>query len=381
MSKSIIKIKSPGLLSTIQDLGRYGFQHLGIPESGAMDKFALRVGNSLLGNPENAAAIEITAIGPSLTFLENIEIVITGGNLSPEINGTKVPQWKNILISKNDQLTFGDIIDGFRSYICIKGGIDCPEILSSKSTYLKGQFGGIEGRSLNENDIIFVNENQNNLQLSKELPIEYTHPIYGKHHILKIILGPQNYSFTDNALSTLVESQYKISLDSDRVGYRLEGPVLEHKDKPDILSDGSPPGAIQIPGNGTPTILMADRGTTGGYAKIGTIISTDISQIAQASPGQTVTFQIVSQEEASTFRITQEQIFVDLGNYPSIMKSEKQKLVHITDNKSKLRAFTKNGLPLTSNEDLSLSSEKLFRTTVTTKKTSYTFDLDVREIE
>ena len=112
MPKPIIKIKSPGLLSTIQDLGRYGFQHLGIPESGAMDKFALRVGNSLLGNPENAAAIEITAIGPSLTFLENIEIVITGGNLSPEINGTKVPQWKNIFISKNDQLTFGDIIDG-----------------------------------------------------------------------------------------------------------------------------------------------------------------------------------------------------------------------------------------------------------------------------
>jgi len=381
MSKPIIKIKSPGLLSTIQDLGRYGFQHFGIPESGAMDKFALRVGNSLLGNPENAAGIEITGIGPSVTFLENIEIVITGGNLSPEINGVKVPQWENILISKNDHLTFGDILDGFRSYICIKGGIDCPEILGSKSTYLKGKFGGIEGRFLKENDIILINEDHNSLQPSKKLPTEYTHPIYGNHHILRIILGPQNHSFTDNALSTLVESQYKISLDSDRVGYRLEGPVLEHKGKPDILSDGSPPGAIQIPGNGKPTILMADRGTTGGYAKIGTIISTDISQIAQASPNQIVTFQIINQEEASTCRIAQEQIFVDIGNYSTLIKPKKQKIVHITDKRSKLRAFTKNGLPLTSNSEEPQSSEKLFRTTVTTKKTSYTFDLDVREIE
>ena len=119
MTKSVIKIISPGLLSTIQDLGRYGFQHLGIPESGAMDKFALRVGNSLLGNPENRAAIEITGIGPSLIFLENIEIAITGANLSPKINGSTIPQWQNILISKNDHLTFEDAIDGFRSYICI----------------------------------------------------------------------------------------------------------------------------------------------------------------------------------------------------------------------------------------------------------------------
>ena len=381
MTKSVIKIISPGLLSTIQDLGRYGFQHLGIPESGAMDKFALRVGNSLLGNPENRAAIEITGIGPSLIFLENIEIAITGANLSPKINGSTIPQWQNILISKNDHLTFEDAIDGFRSYICIKGGIDCPNVLGSKSTFLKGQFGGIEGRSLKENDIILANADRNNILPSKKLPPEYTNPIYGNHHILRIILGPQNNHFTDNALSTLVESQYKITLESDRVGYRLEGPELEHIDKPDILSDGSPPGAIQIPGNGQPTILMADRGTTGGYAKIGTIISTDISQIAQASPGQIITFQIVNQEEASALRQAQEQIFIDLDNNYPITKSNKQNLLHITDNKSKLSAFTKKGLPLTSNTQQPQSSQKLFRTTVTSKKTTYTFDLDVNEFE
>lgn len=308
MSIPILEIIEPGLLTTVQDRGRYGFQRYGVPVSGAMDEFALRMANLMVGNDQNAAAIEIAVQGPKIEFLADTWITVTGADLSPTLDDEPIPQWQAVEVKEDSVLTFGDMRDGMRVYLAVRSGIDVPVIMGSRSTYVKGNFGGFDGRTLRKGDQLARLPVDLGEFVPKQLPKNYTAPVYGGRHRLRVILGPQNDQFDQESISKFLGSRYKIAPESDRMGYMLDGPTIGHITDADIVSDGNPLGAIQIPGDGIPRILLADRGTTGGYTKIATVITADLSRLAQALPGQTVSFQQVSVEDAQNALQTQEAI-------------------------------------------------------------------------
>ncbi len=294
----LFKVISPGLYSTIQDLGRYGYQKQGIVVSGAMDSFAIQAGNVFAGCLRNDAAIEITMMGPVLQALNNTIISICGANLSPMIDNTPIRMWCSQFIQKGQTLSFGKRENGMRAYICVSGGIQVDKLLNSSSTYAKGKMGGVEGRPLKANDILFgketsINPNRIGLGLSDEFI-----PKYDPKDPIRVILGPDNKCFTKKGIRTFLNSTYKITNSADRMGYRLEGPIIEHKEKADIISDAINIGTIQVPKDGNPIILMSDRQTTGGYTRIANVISADIPLISQRFPGQTIKFEAISVERA-----------------------------------------------------------------------------------
>ena len=299
MSAPTLEITEPGILTTVQDRGRFGYQRFGVPVSGAMDEFALRAANLLVGNDQSAAGLEITVVGPGIRFQADTWIAITGAELSPTIDGAPVARWETVEARAGTLLAFGELRDGMRTYVAVAGGIDVPLVMESRSTYVKAAFGGLEGRPLRKGDLLFTLPLGSELgSVHRRLPDGFEPPTYGERHELRIILGPQDGEFTPEALDTLLGSEYVVSLESDRMGYRLEGPALAHRSGPDIVSDGIPPGAIQVPGDGLPTVLLADRGTTGGYTKIATVIGVDLGTLAQTVPGETVTFREATIEEA-----------------------------------------------------------------------------------
>ena len=299
MSQRVLEVIDPGMFTTVQDRGRYGYQRFGVPVSGAMDEFALRAANLLVGNEDGAAALEMTVIGPSLRFLADTWIAVTGSDLSPRLDGESLPRWETVQVAAGSELTFHGMEDGMRAYLAVAGGIDVPTVMGSRSTYAGAGFGGLEGRALTKGDVVSRPNNAPEPEfVQRRLPDGYVAPTYGEHHDLDVILGPQRESFTAEAIETLLGATYVVSMDSDRMGCRLDGPRIVHKTGPDIVSDGNPPGAIQVPGDGLPMILLADRGTTGGYAKIATVVSSDLGELAQAVPGHTVSFNAVTVDEA-----------------------------------------------------------------------------------
>ena len=308
MSQTTLEILDPGLLTVVQDRGRYGFQRYGVPVSGAMDEFALRMANLMAGNGQDAAALEITVSGPKIEFHASTWIAVTGADISPEVDGQPIPTWESVEIKAGSVLAFGDLRDGMRAYVAVNGGIDVPVVMGSRSTYLKGRFGGLEGRALQAGDRLSTLPADADAVLPKRLPKDYTAPVYGGIHRLRVVPGPQDHAFDANALSKFLTSRYRIHSDSDRMGYMLDGPKIEHREGADIVSDGNPPGAIQIHGDGIPRILLADRGTTGGYTKIATVASVDLSSLAQALPGQSVSFRQVTVEEAQEALREQESV-------------------------------------------------------------------------
>lgn len=297
MSADMLEILEPGLLTTVQDRGRYGYQRYGVPVSGAMDVFALRAANALAGNDDNAACLEMTVLGPRVQFLADTWIAITGGDLSPALDGNPIPGWQTVRVSKGSVLSFRGPSDGMRAYLAAAGGIDVPVVMGSRSTYVKASLGGLEGRALRAKDVLRTLEPEGDF-VQRSLTGGFPQPVYGSEHELRIVLGPQDSAFTQEGINTFLRSRYTVSMQSDRMGYRLEGDKIEHVSGADIISDGTALGAVQVPGSGQPIILLADRGTTGGYTKIATVISADISRLAQAMPGNTVTFKAVSVEEA-----------------------------------------------------------------------------------
>ena len=295
MSRPVLQILHPGIFTTVQDRGRYGFQRYGVPVSGAMDQFALRAANLLAGNGQGAACLEMTVIGPTARLLSDATVAITGADLTPTVDGRPLPRWEPAALGAGSVLSFPEMRDGVRCYLSISGGIDVPEVLGSRSTYVKADLGGLEGRALLEGDVISAFDDAGPV---REAPTGFEAPSYGRRHNLRVVMGPQDDAFDDDAVAVLLESEYTVSLDSDRVGYRLEGPRISHRTRPDIISDGTPAGAIQVPGDGSPTVLLADRGATGGYTKIATVISTDVDRLGQALPGQTVAFEALDVEDA-----------------------------------------------------------------------------------
>ena len=298
MSIPTLKIVQPGMLSTVQDRGRYGYQRYGMPTAGAMDTFALRAANALVGNDDNAACIEATVLGPRIEILSDTTIAITGANVSPRLDSEPIPMWQSVAAGRGSRLEFRGPTDGMRGYLAIAGGIDVPQVMGSRATYMKAAIGGVEGRPLRAGDILNTHGHAAEAPTTvRSLPTDAI-PHYGSAHELRVVLGPQQAAFTQAGIDTFLSEDYTVSIHSDRMGYRLEGEPVEHADGPDVISDGTPLGTIQVPGDGQPIILLSDRGTTGGYTKIATVISTDLSKVAQAMPGHTIKFNAVSVEEA-----------------------------------------------------------------------------------
>jgi biotin-dependent carboxylase-like uncharacterized protein len=268
----------------------------GIPVSGAMDQFSLIAANCLVGNDPNSACLETTLIGPELQALTQVQVAVTGGKCSPTINSQPVPMWQTLSLEERDIVAFGRMETGCRAYIAVRGGIEVPLVLGSASTYVRGQLGGIEGRRLKAEDQI---EGYDAEALDNELllPLDMQ-PRYLNNVEVDVIMGPQDDMFTEAAIETLLTSRFRITPESDRMGYRLEGPLIKHVKETEIVSDAILPGAIQVPKSGKPILMLRDAQTTGGYPKIATVISCDLSKLGQAKPNDSIKFTKTSLFEA-----------------------------------------------------------------------------------
>lgn len=296
-----IKIIKSGLLTTVQDKGRYGYQQFGVPVSGVMDSFSHRVSNLLVGNNTFESVLEATLLGPTIEFENDSVIAITGADLLPKVNGKEICMWKSIYIKKGDILSFNSIKSGCRSYISFAGGIDVPLVMGSKSTYIKGNIGGYEGRALISGDVLKIGNPKDDLKNLKGRTIHNKYkPVYTDKINIRVILGPQDKYFTSEGIQSFLSKEYIVTNECDRMGYRLDGIPIQHINGADIISDGIAFGAIQVPDNGKPIIMMADRQTIGGYTKIANIISYDLSKIAQAKPGDKIRFESITIKESHT---------------------------------------------------------------------------------
>lgn len=286
-----IKVLSAGPLSTIQDAGRFGYLKSGIGTSGVMDREAYDTANRLLQNTNGEAVIETTLMGPTLLFDQDCICCITGADMMPMLDGQSVPMYQPFLIKAQQTLSFSFAVNGCRGYLAFAGGIDVPLALGSRSTNLKCRLGGYQGRALQTDDILSIGSS--NANASDLLHNAAPKPSFSSSVTVRVIEGPQAEYFTDQGKQTFYGRSFAVAPESDRMGYRLDGPGVESKDGVDIVSDGIAYGAVQIPPNGKPIILLSDRQTTGGYAKIATVVSKDIPKIAQLKPGDQIRFQRV----------------------------------------------------------------------------------------
>jgi biotin-dependent carboxylase-like uncharacterized protein len=302
------EVLEPGILTTIQDLGRYGFSQFGVPPSGALDTFSFRAGNLLVGNREEEACLETTLMGFKIMALKEVVVSITGGDLSPTLNEEPLAMWRTHLLVEGDVIGFKKVRAGCRAYLAGSGGFVVPKIMGSSSTYLSGNFGGLEGRKLRRGDILYTCDRPIPLnKLGLQFPMDWISSVEKKVP-LRVIPGPQDHHFTEEGFQTFCSSSYHITPQCDRMGVRLEGPRIERR--PDveesIISEGLIAGAIQVPGDGKPIIILTEL-VTGGYTKIATIISPDLPKVAQLKPGDQVRFMPVSIEASHHLLREQEE--------------------------------------------------------------------------
>jgi antagonist of KipI len=309
------EVLEPGILTTIQDLGRFGLAQFGIPPSGASDSFSLRVSNLLVGNREGEACLEITLMGLKLRALKEVIIAITGGDLSPTLNDDPLEMWRSNLLVEGDVIHFKRVRRGCRAYLAITGGIAVPTIMGSRSTCLSGKFGGLEGRALKRGDLLHSADRPATLdRIGIRFPADGI-PSLGREASVKVIPGPQDRHFTERGLETFFTSSYRVTPRCDRAGIRLEGPKIERRSEVEesIISEGLIPGAIQVPGDGNPILILTEL-VTGGYTKIATVISTDLFKVAQLKPGDNVRFEAISLEEAHRLLGEQEERLKEFRN-------------------------------------------------------------------
>ncbi|MDY3330974.1 MAG: biotin-dependent carboxyltransferase family protein, partial [Pelistega sp.] len=305
---SIVVLK-PGMLSTIQDEGRWQYQGLGVGVSGAMDPSALRLANILVGNPSILPCLEITLTGPSLRFDSNACIAITGAFLSPHIDDEPIQNNRSYILTPGQTLSFKSSAynTGARAYIAVFGGFKGENTLNSHSTDLKSKLGGIQGRPLQKDDILELNgrfRSRHILEIKQFIASRSVYLTSGlgiqPRQNLRIIPGTHFAQFTQEARHQLLDTEFKISAQSDRMGYRLQGCTLSLQQAFQIYSEPTAFGTIQVPPDGNPIVLMADRQSTGGYPKIANVITADLGYLAQALPGQSIRFTLTSVEEAQT---------------------------------------------------------------------------------
>lgn len=307
-----LKVLKPGLLTTIQDAGRYGYRKDGIIVSGAMDAHALKAGNMLVGNTAEEAGIECTLMGPFLLFEAGQLVAITGADLSAEVDGIPVPMWRPIYIDKGAILSFGQARSGCRTYLTVHGGFDLPKVLGSYSTYLRAGFGGFEGRALKTGDLIPFKSAAPDLKVGFNWslsPKMYQRP---EDEVIRVIKGPEFDEFHEKSIAAVLTEKFKISKEADRMGYRLEGAELKLKKKQEMLSSAVTFGTVQVTAEGNPIVLMADHQTTGGYPRILQVVSVDLGKLAQFQTGDFLSFEIITLAQAEALLISAEQEFKQL---------------------------------------------------------------------
>jgi biotin-dependent carboxylase-like uncharacterized protein len=304
-----IKVQQPGLLTTVQDTGRFGKYDIGMPPSGAMDVFSYQVGNYLVGNEEGAAGLEITYWGPRLEFTEEAVIAITGAEMPPKINNEAAATWEAHKVEAGDVLSFDYLKSGARSYLAVAGGVDVPTFLGSRSTYTLIGLGGHEGRALQEGDELKIGEARNGADGRAGMALDEGQiPTYPTETELRVIIGLASYRITEEGMEEFLNTEWTVTPDADRVGYRYTGGQLEfvEREQPagagaeqaNVVDFGYPVGSIQVPGGVEPIILMNDAVTGGGYATIGTVISVDRDKLAQTKTNDKTRFRSVDLEEA-----------------------------------------------------------------------------------
>lgn len=291
-----ITVLNPGLLTTVQDMGRFGYQQFGMSVSGAMDPRAAAIANILAGNPENDAVLECTMLGPQLRFDADNTIAITGGDLTASLDGQPLPTYRAIAVQAGQTLRFQSPKTGCRAYIAFTGGLDIPIVMGSRSTYMKAKIGGFQGRKLQKDDVIGFRApgTPKNMHERYIYPEFIPRPVY----TLRVVMGPQDDAFTQAGIATFLGETYSVTNEFDRMGCRMDGPAIQHVTDGNIISDGIAFGAIQIPTEGKPIIMMADRQTTGGYTKIANVISADFRLLGQLKAGDKVRFEKVSVQAA-----------------------------------------------------------------------------------
>ena len=288
-----IEVLHPGLLTTVQDLGRTGYQRFGVSVSGAVDPRSAAVANILAGNPDGEAVLECTVLGPQLRFDAPAVIAVTGADLGPTLDGVPAENYRALRVQAGQTLRFTGPKCGCRAYLAVSGGLDVPEVMGSRSTYMKAKIGGWHGRKLEKGDVLPLRapgtepKALENRALAPEFRgrSEYT---------LRVVMGPQDNAFTPGGVSAFLSGVYTVTPEFDRMGCRMEGPEIEHNGSADILSDGIAFGAVQVPDSGQPIVMLADRQTTGGYTKIANVISADFRLLGQLKSGDRVRFEKVS---------------------------------------------------------------------------------------
>lgn len=304
-----INVLKPGFQSTIQDLGRNGFSHYGISKSGAADDLSIRLGNLIVGNNENAASIEMTLVGGEFKFDIDSTIVLTGSKFAAMIDNKSIPFNEIVKINANQTLSIGQTMEGARCYLAVKGGIDVTNVFSSKTTHLTSKMGGIDGRALIKDDQLMIGKSMTGVA-----PILYNNILDINMSKLLIIKGIQENYISKLTWKKFLNQEYKVSNLSSRMGIRLEGESLNLENNNEIITEGVPLGAIQLPRSGNPIISFVEHQTTGGYPKIANVISSEMHKVGQLKPGDKFKFELISLDEAEKLHFERENFFDEMKN-------------------------------------------------------------------
>lgn len=325
-----MRIVDGGLLTTVQDLGRHGYQKIGVTPSGAMDAFSLRIANILVDNPEDAAALEITLRGPVVEFTSNALIALCGANLSPKISDVDIPPFRAVVVRRGAVLTFGRALSGCRAYLAVAGGIDVPLLMGSRSTHLRAKIGGHEGRALQAGDVLPTGTASPLATKTIEQALEVDDPLpfaLSRRYIeeddqrlastprpIRCVQGPHFGVLNDTDKGSFFADPFEVSTEADRMGYRLVGPRLSSAQGTELISSAVTMGAVQVPPGGEPIVLMADRQTTGGYPVIAQVITADLPLVAQMKPGDELTFAEVSIDDAQAALRDMQRSLAEFGS-------------------------------------------------------------------
>jgi len=301
-----LRVITPGMLTTIQDHGRWGWQDRGVPVAGPMDPRAHRLANTLVGNEIDAATLELTLVGPEMEFEDERIAAVTGADFEVTVDSRAMPVNVPFVIGAGSVLRVGSRRRGARAYLAIAGGIAVPPVLDSRATHLPSAMGGLEGRSLRAGDRLPLGKRgRTPFPLKKGYDPFFLAP--AGHATVRVLPGPQLDRFAPEALDVLQSAPFVVDAASNRMGFRLRGPVLRHAGDGEMLSDATTLGALQVPAAGQPILLMADRQTTGGYPSLATVIGADIGLAGQLAPGDSISFVVSTVREAMAALIAQEQ--------------------------------------------------------------------------
>ena len=293
----MIRVADPGLLTTVQDAGRWGCQHLGVPVAGPMDPLSHRAANLLVGNPADRAALEVTLVGPDLEFLDDTVFAVAGARFDLRLDGKPLRAGVAARAARGSRLRFGRRTAGARAYVAVRGGVDVPPRLGSRSTDLASRFGGLGGRPLRSGDRLDVGPS-GGAPVPRPRP-DPVLPLPAGGARVRFMPGADGRRFEDRVLERVPDCRFIVGPDSNRMGYRLRGASIELADPAPVLSSATPPGTIQVPPAGRPILLMADRQTTGGYAVLGTVITADLGVAGQLAPGDWIAFDPCGRGEAA----------------------------------------------------------------------------------